>query len=90
MSFIVPLSVFVALLLTWEQDAGGDALQDSAQGFSWTERADSTADHLLHQQLQSLHTHKTPKGKQQSQVTLWLSQNSNILIPPQREVEVAD
>lgn len=56
MSFIVLLSVLVPLLLTGEQDAGGDALQDSAQGFSRTERACSAADHLLHQQLQSLHT----------------------------------
>lgn len=42
------------ICLTWEQDAHWDALQDSAHGFSGAERACSTADHLLHQQLHRL------------------------------------
>lgn len=52
---------FGVLCLTWEQDASGDALQDSAQGFSRTERACSAADHFLNQQLQSLDTKRHQK-----------------------------
>lgn len=45
------LSVFI---VTWQQDACRDALQEPAHGFPWAEWACSTADHFLHQQLHRL------------------------------------
>lgn len=40
--------------VTWQQDAGGDALQDSAHCLPWAKWACGTADNLLHQQLHRL------------------------------------
>lgn len=58
--------------VTWQQDAGGDALQDSAHCLPWTKWACGTADNLLHQQLHRLEE-ETVKWKKTSHVTCILS-----------------
>lgn len=54
----------------WQQDAGGDALQDPAQSLPWTEWASSAADDLLHQQLHRLEEETHRKSETQRELSL--------------------
>lgn len=53
----------VCVCETWQQDAGGDALQDSAHCLPWAKWARGTADNLLHQQLHRLEEETQSNGR---------------------------